>query len=162
MLEYYLNDNNVNVELVITSGGLRVTGQTPTVAIRNKDTGYYFDFASNTFTATTTSATAVLSSAIDGLYTYAWDTSGVFTTNTHLTFEYHNGTGFDSDDVLFTRQPIGTADAGGGSQMDVLVKGLWSPDDKQTLFNKLNDMSNNLANFRRNVSIKINKILGDD
>ena len=161
MLKYYINDDNVNIELAITSGGLRVTGKTPTVTIRNKDTGYYFDFKSNTFTSTTTSATAVLSSAVDGLYDYAWDTSGLFTTNTHLTFEYHDATGFTIDDVLFTRTPIGTSDAGFAGD-EITIKGVWTKEEKDNLFSRLSDMSNNMANFRRNVSIKINKILGND
>jgi len=146
----------VNIELTILSGGLRVTGKTPTVAIRNKDTGFYFDFASNTFTATTVSATAVLTSAIDGLYTYSWNTQGVFGSDIYLTYEFHDATAIATDDVSFVTKPSGL---GGGG---VIVKGQWTAKQKKQLLDDINALKGNLSQFRIDAMVMLRKILKKD
>lgn len=125
------------MELLILSGGITVTGRTPVALIRDKDSGNYFDFASRTFTGTTTSATAVLTSAIEGIYRYTWDISGLFAVNsgTKLTFEFHDATAAALQDVLITLRQTGGGGGGGGGIVE--IKGLWTPKQKQKLFDAI-------------------------
>ena len=135
MIQYHITNTSVPLELTVLSGGTTVTGLSPIVKIRHKDLGQYFDFASRTFTSVCTSATGVLLSAIDGVYRLAWDTSGLFVTSTFLTFEYHQATAVDTDDVYFTRRPLQPSDLpmGGGNVGNVTIKGQWTASEKEDL-----------------------------
>jgi hypothetical protein len=159
LLQYYITNTSVPLELVVLSGGTTVTGLSPVVQIRHKDLGQYFDWASRTFTGTTTSATGVLLSAKDGFYRLAWDVSGLFTTNTFLTFEYHQATALSIEDILFTRTPLSTGDAGRGMAGSVVVKGGWSGEEKKDLVDRLKDIQNDLTDFRRKSLILLRDIL---
>ena len=154
MVEYHIGTTSVSLELQILSGGSTVTGQSPWAEIRDKSTNLYYDFASRTFTGTTVSSTAPLTSAIDGLYRATWDISGLFTTNTFLTVEYHNATALSIDDVSIFRPPITTADvtlsyAGAG---EVVVKGGGlDADTKRKLFKELKTIKDDIELARQQI-----------
>lgn len=150
MIEYYNTTTSVTLELIVLSGGTTVTGRTPWVEIRDKDTGDYFDFASRTFTSTTVSSTAPLTSAIDGLYRTNWDVSGVFTSSHFIMVEYHDATALSIDDLLFRPYPLLTGDvsvtaAGGGN---IQIKGLLSDFQKKRLFDTLDEIKADVSTFR--------------
>ncbi len=137
MITYYVSATSVLLELLILSGGTTVTGRTPYAEVRDKDTGFYFDFNTRTFTGTTVSSTAPLASAIDGLYRTTWDVSGIFATPRFLTVEYHDATALSIDDMHFRRTPVTTADAnvtaaGGGP---IIIKGNFTAKDRDRLKN---------------------------
>jgi len=98
-------------------------------------------------------------SAKDGFYRLAWDVSALFTTNTFLTFEYHQATALSVEDVLFTRTPLSTGDAGRGMAASVVVKGGWTGDEKKDLLERLKDIQNDLSDFRRKSLILLRDIL---
>ena len=148
------------MELVVLSAGTTVTGLSPIVKIRHKELGQYFDWASRTFTGTPTSATGVLLSAVDGLYRLAWDVSGLFTTPTQLEFEYHEATALSIEDVLFTRLPLSTGDAGHIGGGSVTIKGGgWAKEEKEKLLEDIKDMKNTLSDFKRKALIFLRDIL---
>ena len=161
MIQYHITNTSVPLELTVLSGGTTVTGLSPVVKIRHKDLGQYFDFASRTFTSVCVSATGVLLSAIDGVYRLAWDTSGLFVTSTFLTFEYHQATAVDMDDVYFTRRPLEPNDLpmGGGNIGNVTIKGQWTANEKEDLFDKVKEINNNLSDFRRRAMILLKDIV---
>ncbi len=135
MITYYVSATSALLELLVLSGGTTVTGRSPYVEIRDKDTGFLFDFASNTFTGTTVSSTALMTSAIDGKYTFNWDVSGLFPTPRFFTAEYHDATALSLDDIHFRRTPVTTVDAnvtaaGGGS---IVIKGNFTKQDRDRL-----------------------------
>lgn len=158
MLLYHLPKNNISIELVILSGGLVETGKTPTVTIRNKDTGNYFDFASRTFTSTTVSATAVLNSAIDGLYTFPWDISNLFNNDTYLTFEYTDLVALDppaftTDDIAITTKPSG------GGVGPIVIKGQWTAKQKKQILDDVEEIKEVLKELRKDTLLLLRKIL---
>ena len=159
MLEYYTTTTSITLELVILSGGIIVTGKTPYVEIRDKDTGFYFDFNSRTFTGTTVSSTAPLTSAIDGLYRTTWDVSGLFTSSHFLMAEYHDATALATDDLLFRLVPLSTGDvslsSAGGS---ITIKGTFTPTDKKRLFDVLDEIRSDLKDFREQAMMLIRGI----
>ena len=159
MIEYFITNTSITIELIVLSGGTTVTGRTPYAEIRNKDTGQYFDFNSRTFTGTTVSSTAPLASAIDGLYQTTWDVSGLFTAPTFLMFEYHDDTALAIDDVLFTRPPLSTGDvslsSAGGS---VTIRGIFNETEKKKLFDTLDEIRSDLKDFREQAMMLIRGI----
>lgn len=155
MLEYYLPKSSVNIELTLLSGGTTVTGRTPTVLIRDKDTSKYFDFSSRTFTSTTVSATALLTSSIDGLYTYSWNTQGLFNNDIYLTFEYHDSTALATDDIAFVTKPSGLGGGGG----TVSIKGLWTKEQKEKLIKDVETLKNDISSFREKSIELLRRIL---
>lgn len=157
MLEYYLPKSSVSIELTILSGGTTVTGRTPTVLIRKRDINQYFDFSTRKFSSTPVSATAVLTSAIDGLYTYSWDTSNLFQNDTYLTFEYHDSTAFATDDVLFSTKP-----SGGGVGGSTIVKGVWTAKQKEKLFKDIKTIDKKVEGFREKSIELLRRILGKE
>ena len=160
MLQYYLNSTSISIELAILSGGVTVTGRTPFAKVRRQSDNAYFDFNDRIFGGVLTSATAPLTSAIAGIYRTAWDVSGLFTTTTHLVFEYFDASAIDMDEVIFTRSPLSTADIPmGGSVGSVTVKGGWDRDEKDDLFDKLKEINNNLSDFRRKAMILLRDIV---
>jgi len=160
LLEYYNDNTAVNLELLVLSGGYTVTGRTPTCLIRDKDTGNYFDFASNTFTGVTTSATAILNSAIDGLYTYSWDISGQFSSESgsHLTFEYHDATSVAIEHVLVSPK-LRLNVAGGGPIGDIIIKGRWTKEQKDRLFGILDNIKDKIETSREKILILLRRLL---
>ena len=158
MNEYYNDNTAISLELFVLSGGTTVTGKTPVALIRDKDSGNYFDFASRTFTSTTTSATAVLTSAIDGVYRYSWDISGLFFSNsgTHLTIEYHDATALSLEDILITdRMRVDVAGGGGNT----VIKGIWNSTEKKKLFDKLKDIKNDIKDGEKKLMFLLQRIL---
>lgn len=163
MVEYFNDNTAASLELLILSGGTTVTGKTPVALIRDKDTGNYFDFASRTFTSTTVSATAVLTSSIDGLYLYTWDISGLFSSDSgsHLTFEYHDSTAASITDVLVTpKARVNVVGGGGFPGGDTVVQGVWTAKQKKKLFDKLDEINKNLLEFRSKSIELIRELLG--
>jgi len=158
LLEYYRDTTAISFELLILSGGIVVTGKTPTVLVRDKDTGKYFDFASNTFTSTTTSATGVLTSALDGMYRLTWDISGLFSSNsgTRLAFEYHDGTAASIDDVLITDKMRVNVVGGGGA---VNIEGIWTPKQKKELLRRIKKLEETLSSFKKDALVSLRRLL---
>lgn len=152
MLKYHIDQTAVTVELAILSGGYTVTGRTPTCLMRRRYDGFYYDFASKTFTGTTTSATSLLTSAIDGLYKFSWDVSGIFNTSTHMMFEYHDATCLAIEEVWFTRPPLSTSDALGGVGGSVVVGGkggIWTTNQRDKIIDDVKKIKDSTINFRR-------------
>jgi len=160
VIEYYNDNTAISLELLILSGGTTVTGKTPVALIRDKDSGNYFDFASRTFTSTTTSATAVLTSALDGIYKYTWDTSGLFTSNSghHLTVEYHDSTGASIEDILVTSKERMTLYGGGGGG-PTTIKGVWSAEQKKRLLKDVAEIKKDIKAFKERVLFLFTRIL---
>lgn len=158
MNEYYNDNTAISLELFVLSGGTTVTGKTPVALIRDKDSGNYFDFASRTFTSTTTSATAVLTSAIDGVYRYSWDISGLFSSNsgTHLTIEYHDATAVSLEDILVTDKMRVDVAGGGGN---TIIKGIWNSTEKKKLFDKLKDIKKDIKDGEKKIMFLLQRIL---
>jgi len=157
MIEYYLPKSSINIELAILSGGITVTGRTPTVLVRKRDTGNYFDFTSRTFTSVTTSATAVLTSSLDGLYTFSWNIQNIFNSDTYLTFEYHDATSLAVDDVSLI-----TKAGGGGGIGSVEIKGVWTAKQKKELMDNVKDIKKDLQEFRERTYLLLRKILSKE
>ena len=163
MLEYYNPLTAISIELVLLSGGTTVTGRTPYVQIRERTNNTYFDFSSRTFTNTTVSSTAPLTSAIDGLYRTSWDTSGIFpaTTINFLTFEYHDATALTMDDVVFTLAPLSTANVslavGGGG--GTTIHGIWTAKQKKKLFDDIKKVREDIKSFRIDTLTALRKLL---
>lgn len=153
MIEYFINESAITIDLTITSGGISVTGQTPTVEIFNRDISQHFDFAVRAFNAAPATTSLALTSAIEGLYRVSWDTSGLFNTNTFLLFEYHDGTSVATDDVSFIRPPLTTGDInitfGGGMPNQIVVKGNFTDEEKKKLFKQLNVIEDDIEHFRQ-------------
>lgn len=162
MLEYYNDNTAIALELLILSGGYTVTGRTPTVLIRDKDTGNYFDFASRTFTNVATSATALLASQFaDGLYSYNWDISGLFSSasGSHLIFEYHDATSAAIEHALVSPK-LRLNVAGGGPIGDVIIKGRWTKEQKDKLFKALEDIKKRIDSVGSRTLILLRRLLG--
>jgi len=139
--------------MTVLSGGTTVTGRSPTVEILDNNLGWHFDFAVRAFNAAPATTGLALASAIDGLYREDWDVSGLFVTNTFLTFEYHDATALALDDVAFVRPPITTGDinisVGGGFTEQITLKGNISDDEKRKLFKQLDTIENDIEFFRQ-------------
>ncbi len=162
MLEYYINETAISIELVITSGGISVTGRTPTVEIREIDSSFYWDFDPDApitgFVANPITTSLNLVSATDGIYRSTWNTFGVFTTNTYLTFEYHDGTAVTIDNVFFRTVPMVTSDinltvGGGGAGHNIIMQGVFNKTEKEKLFNWTDKIERDIETIRNNVSI---------
>ncbi len=153
MIEYFIDVSTIPIELTILSGGTTVTGRSPYVEIRNKSNNQYFDFATNSFNAAPTSSTAPMVSAIDGLYRFTWDVSGLFNSAANLLFEYHDATALSVDDVLFRPPVLSTGDVTlssmGGAPGNVIIHGQFSKEDKDKLFEKLDEINSDLEFFRQ-------------
>lgn len=155
MLQYFTSDRTIGIELTVLTGGEPLTGRTPTCAIRDKLTNNYFDFSSRVFTSTTVSATALLTSSVDGLYAFSWSIEGLFNSNRSLTFEYNDATAFAVDDVRIVTEPTNFA---GGSVIE--VKGLWTKEQKRKIIDDVEDTKDLLGEFRKNTFVFLRKILG--
>jgi len=163
MLKYFIDQTSVTLELAILSAGYTVTGRTPTCLIRRRSDDYLFDFSNNTFTTTAAavSATAVLESAIEGLYNYTWDISGQFTTSTMLLFEYHDATCLTIEDVWITRPPLSTGDAAPGIPGAAIMggKGVWTQKEKEKIIDDVKKIKDSTINFRREAMLILKDLL---
>lgn len=152
MLKYYIYQTAITIDLTIVSGGISVTGRAPTVEIFDRNLGQHFDFAVRAFNAAPATTGVVLNSAIEGLYRYTWDVSGLFNTNTFLLFEYHDATSVTTDDVAFVRPPLTTADVTvsvGGAPQVITMKGVFSKEDQKKMFKQLDVIEDDIEHFRQ-------------
>jgi hypothetical protein len=141
---FSLNPGVIPLNLWITTNDYPTTGKTPTVTIRNPEqSGYYLDFSDNKFkNAGWVTQYQNLSSAIDGLYNYNWNTNGVFTSNTTIEAIYFNtgGTTTTAQVAVDTIRAYNYSIFTGGGGGNTTIKGVWTKAEKEKLFNKLDSI----------------------
>ena len=104
----------------------------------------------------------MLTSALDGIYRYSWDISGLFSSNsgTHLTIEYHDATAVALSDILVTSKT--RVDVAGGGGGNVHINGIWTPKQKKKLLDDIKELKKDIKDSKESILFLLQRILAKE